>query len=81
MISFLVKFIEGYQALLSPDHSFWGKKRFPHGYCRFYPSCSEYAKQSLLEHGLLRGIFRASTRVLRCNPFSTGGYDPVTKQP
>lgn len=78
MTTLLVRLIEIYQAVLSPDHSFWAKHRFPHGYCRFYPSCSEYAKQSLQKHGWFFGIGRAVGRILRCNPFSAGGYDPLS---
>jgi len=45
--------------------------------CRYYPSCSNYAVQALREHGAVRGLGLASWRLLRCNPFSNGGYDPV----
>jgi hypothetical protein len=44
--------------------------------CRFYPSCSEYAAQAIAHCGLLRGLALAAWRLLRCNPFSPGGYDP-----
>ena len=44
--------------------------------CRFYPSCSEYAHQAIAHCGLLRGLGLAARRVLRCHPFSPGGYDP-----
>ncbi|MFQ5905405.1 MAG: membrane protein insertion efficiency factor YidD [bacterium] len=46
--------------------------------CRFTPSCSEYAISALEKYGFLRGVWLAFTRVLRCNPFSHGGYDPLT---
>ncbi|MEO7405011.1 MAG: membrane protein insertion efficiency factor YidD [Burkholderiales bacterium] len=45
--------------------------------CRFTPSCSEYALEALKRHGLLRGSALAAWRVVRCNPWSHGGYDPV----
>ena len=45
--------------------------------CRYYPSCSNYAVGALREHGAVRGFGLASWRILRCNPFSNGGYDPV----
>jgi len=45
--------------------------------CKYYPTCSEYARQALLVHGPLKGLLLASWRLLRCNPFSYGGYDPV----
>ncbi|HEY3007913.1 MAG TPA: membrane protein insertion efficiency factor YidD [Micromonosporaceae bacterium] len=45
--------------------------------CRFYPSCSAYALEAISTHGALRGFLMAVWRVLRCNPFHPGGYDPV----
>jgi len=45
--------------------------------CRFYPSCSAYALEALTRHGALRGTGLALWRLLRCNPFHPGGYDPV----
>ncbi|MEO0107910.1 MAG: membrane protein insertion efficiency factor YidD [candidate division WOR-3 bacterium] len=45
--------------------------------CRFYPTCSEYAAQSIERYGLLKGILRSTVRVMRCNPWCAGGYDPV----
>ena len=48
--------------------------------CRYYPSCSEYAAQAIERFGILRGLVLAGWRLLRCNPFSHGGYDPVDDQ-
>ena len=45
--------------------------------CRFYPTCSSYAIAALKKHGIAKGLFLATKRVLRCNPFCNGGYDPV----
>ena len=45
--------------------------------CRFYPSCSEYALQAICKYGALKGSIVSVYRVLRCNPFNKGGYDPV----
>lgn len=45
--------------------------------CRFHPTCSEYAAQAVLSHGALRGSALAVGRLLRCNPWSVGGFDPV----
>lgn len=45
--------------------------------CRFYPSCSEYAIDSIEKHGLIFGMIKSVWRVLRYNPFSKGGYDPA----
>ncbi len=45
--------------------------------CRFYPTCSHYGFEAIQKHGALRGSLLAAWRVLRCNPFNPGGYDPV----
>lgn len=47
------------------------------GNCRFHPSCSDYAIDALAAHGPARGLALSAWRVLRCNPWSAGGYDPV----
>lgn len=64
----LVFLIILYQKLLSP----W----LPPS-CRYTPSCSQYAKEALLKHGLFRGLLLAAKRLARCHPFHAGGYDPV----
>jgi uncharacterized protein len=46
--------------------------------CRFYPSCSAYAQQAIVERGLLKGLALTLWRLLRCHPWHPGGYDPVT---
>ena len=48
--------------------------------CRYYPTCSAYAEQSVRELGAFRGMILATWRVLRCNPFSRGGLDPVSER-
>jgi uncharacterized protein len=48
--------------------------------CKYYPTCSAYAVDAVREFGVLRGLVLASWRLLRCNPFSHGGYDPVESQ-
>ena len=45
--------------------------------CRFYPSCSEYTYQAVENHGFFKGVWMGSKRILKCNPFCAGGYDPV----
>jgi putative membrane protein insertion efficiency factor len=45
--------------------------------CRFYPSCSEYALQAIRKYGVLKGGWMSAWRILRCNPLSEGGFDPV----
>ena len=64
----VILIIKGYQKILS---------FIPLRVCRFYPSCSEYMVQSISKHGLIKGGWRGILRVLRCNPFHPGGYDPV----
>lgn len=48
--------------------------------CKYYPSCSEYAAQAIAKFGILRGLVLAGWRLLRCNPWSHGGLDPVESQ-
>ena len=48
--------------------------------CRYEPTCSRYAVQAIGEYGILRGLVLAAWRLLRCNPWSPGGYDPVGAQ-
>lgn len=59
--------IVGYQRLLSP---------FLGSVCRFAPTCSEYARLAVIEHGLAYGIWLAVCRLARCHPFHPGGFDP-----
>jgi uncharacterized protein len=59
--------IVAYQRLVSP----WLPRA-----CRFAPTCSEYARQAIVEHGLARGARLAARRLARCHPFNPGGYDP-----
>jgi uncharacterized protein len=63
--------IKLYQAVVSPAI---GQR------CRYYPSCSEYAVPAIPRFGILRGLVLAVWRLLRCNPFSSGGFDPVENQ-
>ena len=48
--------------------------------CKYYPSCSAYATQAIRRYGILRGLVLAGWRLLRCNPWSHGGFDPVEDQ-
>ena len=52
-------------------------KAIPGNTCRFYPSCSHYAYQAICKYGVIRGGLMGAWRILRCNPLSKGGYDPV----
>lgn len=65
-----------YQKTLSFDHGIF-RAFFPHGYCKFHPTCSEYGYLAIDRYGVLRGGFMAAKRILKCNPFSKGGVDPV----
>lgn len=71
-----IRIIKIYQKTLSFDHGFF-KYLFPYGYCRFKPTCSEYAIASLEKYGFIKGGLKAIWRVLRCNPFNKGGWDPI----
>jgi len=64
----LVALIRLYQRWLSPLLG---------AHCRFYPSCSQYAVEAITAYGALRGTGMAIWRILRCQPFCRGGYDPV----
>jgi len=61
--------IRFYQRIWSPDHSS-RKEHYPHGYCRFTPTCSEYTYQAIEKHGVIKGGIVGFWRVLRCNPFN-----------
>lgn len=45
--------------------------------CRFHPTCSEYSKQAIIKYGSLKGLYLTVIRIMKCHPFSKGGYDPV----
>lgn len=68
MKSVLIGLIRGYQFLLSP---------WVGNHCRYWPTCSEYARQAISRYGAARGSWLAARRVLRCNPWRAGGVDPV----
>ncbi|GAP15158.1 putative membrane protein insertion efficiency factor [Longilinea arvoryzae] len=52
-------------------------RTLPPDTCRFYPTCSHYGYQAIYKHGAIRGTWLAISRLVRCNPFNAGGYDPV----
>ena len=49
----------------------------PRGVCRFTPTCSQYAKQAILQHGIFKGTYLSVVRICKCHPCHPGGYDPV----
>lgn len=67
-----------YQKTLSPDHGMM-KVFFPHGACRFRPTCSEYGYEAIERFGFIKGGWMAFRRINRCHPFHPGGWDPVPK--
>lgn len=71
MKKFLIKIIEFYQKHISLWLEFKNIK------CKFYPTCSEYTKQAIEKYGAIKGSYLGIKRILRCNPFSKGGYDPL----
>ncbi|KAF8818504.1 membrane protein insertion efficiency factor YidD [Rickettsia endosymbiont of Cardiosporidium cionae] len=48
--------------------------------CKFYPSCSQYAIDAITSYGLIKGVYISIIRILKCSPFSNGGYDPIKKK-
>jgi hypothetical protein len=68
VVSGLVLLVRAYQRLVSP---LIGPR------CRFAPTCSQYAIEALVRHGVVRGLGLAAWRILRCHPFAEGGLDPV----
>lgn len=73
MKELILKSIRVYQKLLSPI--FYRLK--PHWGCRFFPSCSEYGYKAVEKYGAVKGSWKTLKRVIRCNPFNKGGYDPM----
>ena len=74
----VVKLIRLYQKTLSVDHgfvSYFMDRTFER--CRFYPTCSEYTRLAMEKYGIIIGVFYGLKRILRCHPFSKGGYDPI----
>lgn len=71
MKSFLIYIIKFYQTNISSNTP---------AMCKYYPTCSNYAIEAIEKHGTLKGFLLAVFRVLRCNPFAKGGYDPVPEK-
>ncbi len=64
----LLWMIKGYQ---------WGLSPFLGNHCRFTPTCSAYMYEAIVKHGVIKGLYLGTRRILRCHPFHPGGYDPV----
>lgn len=64
-----IRLIRIYQKYISPIK--------PYGHCKYYPTCSNYAIEAYQKYGFFKGTILTVWRILRCNPFSKGGYDPV----
>ena len=71
MKNIFIKLIKFYQKNISP---------YKPQCCRFYPTCSEYAKQAFEKHGIFFGAVLSAYRILRCNPLCKPGYDPVPEK-
>jgi len=72
----VVRLIKVYQKTLSFDHGPL-KSFYPHGFCRFNPTCSQYGIEAIEKYGIIKGGVMTGWRILRCNPWSRGGNDPV----
>ncbi len=75
----ILKLIALYQRTLSPDHG-WLSARHPYGYCRFAPTCSEYAADAIENYGSLKGAWLALGRLARCHPFGPPSHDPLIRK-
>lgn len=75
MKKIIIACIRIYQRTLSPDHGWL--RIFPYLGCRYYPSCSEYTIRAIEKYGVIQGCAKGAWRIVRCNPFSQGGSDPV----
>ncbi|MCF7820315.1 MAG: membrane protein insertion efficiency factor YidD [Candidatus Pacebacteria bacterium] len=76
MEKLIINLIKIYQKTLSFDHGIF-KSLYPYGYCRFHPTCSQYAIDAIEKKGLIKGLFLGFKRILRCHPWNKGGHDPV----
>lgn len=70
MKKILLKLIDIYQNIPGNHHAL----------CRYYPTCSEYTKQAIIEYGSIKGSIMGLKRIIRCNPFGGSGFDPVIKK-
>ena len=71
MKKILLFLLKTYKKFISPILDAIGIK------CKYYPTCSEYMRQAIEKYGALKGTYLGIKRLIRCNPFSKGGYDPL----
>ena len=71
MRNVLIKLIKFYKRHISPILSNMGI------HCKYYPTCSEYTIEAIQKYGVIHGVLLGVKRILKCNPFSIGGYDPL----
>lgn len=71
MKKIFIYLLKEYKKIISPILSRFGIK------CKFYPSCSSYMMQAIEKYGTVKGIYLGIKRLLKCHPFSKGGYDPL----
>jgi len=69
MKKILIILIKFYRKYISPLKG--------HSTCRFYPTCSQYSLEAVEKYGSIKGSYLSAKRILRCNPFNKGGYDPL----
>ena len=71
MKKIFIYLINLYKKIFSPIFSALGF------HCKYYPTCSQYTKQAIEKYGIFKGLLLGIKRILKCNPFSKGGYDPL----
>ena len=71
MKKIIIFLIDTYKKILSPVGEYFGI------HCKYYPTCSQYMKEAIIKYGVVKGTFLGIKRIIRCNPFSKGGYDPL----
>lgn len=76
----LLNTIRFYQKNLSPKKGIFKTLFLVDSACRFKPTCSEYTYQAINHYGIICGVYLSIKRIIRCHPFSKGGYDPVPQK-
>ncbi len=76
LANFIILLINAYQKTISPDHGFL-KSKYPYGFCRHYPTCSQYTKQAVGRFGAFKGLILGFIRILKCNPWVEPSVDQI----